>query len=332
MESLPANVAVNVQDVYTDLHSLNSLKTEKNSDIALKKVAQEFESIFVNIMLKSMRSANAVFEKDSLMQSNESKMYRDMYDQQLALSLSKGRGLGIADALYKQLKGQYGEASEVAQVDLKMPAKTIDAATPVVHSNTSRSQNKTSLANSLLEHSAQNVDAQASTDAAALACPIEFSDQQSFIDHLLPAAERVAEALGLDPLLMVAQAALETGWGKHVVKDNNGPSFNLFNIKAGASWSGDSVAKNTLEYKEGVAVQEPARFRKYSNFQESMEDFVNFVQQSPRYEKAVELASDAKAFISELQNAGYATDPKYSDKVLAVFNQLQSMIAGRDQG
>lgn len=306
---------IGAPEVYTDLQGLNALKSEKNSDLALKKVAQEFESIFINIMLKSMRDANAVFEKDNMLHSSEGDTYRDMYDQQMALSLAKGKGLGIADLLYRQLQGNY--ADHLKQDESAAPTKA-----PLAFESSARRVSSKPVASPARPLAAtEKVEATGKDE-------LEFNSKEAFVSHLLPAAEKAAGMLGLNPLMMIAQAALETGWGKHLVKAGREVSNNLFNIKADAGWQGESLAKTTLEYKDGLAVKESAQFRSYGSFTESMQDFVEFVQTNPRYQNALAVASQPKAFIEELHKAGYATDPQYADKVIGVFDQLQQPVPG----
>ncbi len=326
MNGISASAYVGADDVYTDLNALNQLKTG-DKDVALKKVAQEFESIFVNTLLKNMRSANAVFEKDSLFQSNESKMYRDMYDQQLSLSLAKGKGLGIADVLYRQLKGQYQEASAPAPDALKFdPSRTVQggASQPLDAKRASAVQNGVSA--SMSAASSQSQASESTQDSGATPQKSRFDSQQDFVASLLPMAKQAAKAIGINPLMMVAQAALETGWGQHVIQAAGEHSFNLFNIKADASWAGPAIGKQTLEYKDGVAVQEAARFRQYGSFEDSFKDFIDFIQRHPRYQQALEQAEDDPSFIQALHTAGYATDPNYSDKVLSVLDRVKALV------
>lgn len=306
---------VGAPEIYTDLQGLNALKSEKNSDLALKKVAQEFESIFINIMLKSMRDANAVFEKDNMLNSSEGNTYRDMYDQQMALSLAKGKGLGIADLLYRQLQGNYAE-------HFKQDESATTAKAPLAFEPGARRVSSKPAGSLERSHKAtEEVDVSQKDEP-------QFQSKEEFVSHLLPAAEKAARVLGLNPLMMIAQAALETGWGKHLVKAGREVSNNLFNIKADAGWQGEALAKTTLEYKDGLAVKESAQFRSYSSFDESMQDFVEFVQTNPRYQNALAVASQPKAFIEELHKAGYATDPDYAAKVIGVFDQLQQPVPG----
>ncbi len=326
MNEISASAYVGADDVYTDLNALNQLKTG-DKDVALKKVAQEFESIFVNTLLKNMRSANAVFEKDSLFQSNESKMYRDMYDQQLSLSLAKGKGLGIADVLYRQLKGQYREASAPRSEALQFDSsRTVSGDSSLPLNAKHRSSVKRDVSSSVNTDLLQNHAPERTQGSETTSHKQRFESQQDFVASLLPMAKQAAKAIGINPLLMVAQAALETGWGQHVIQAAGEHSFNLFNIKADASWSGPAIGKQTLEYKDGVAVQDAARFRQYSSFEESFKDFIDFIQRHPRYQQALEQAEHDPSFIQALHSAGYATDPNYSDKVLSVLDRVKTLV------
>ncbi len=273
-------------DVYTDINSLQKLKTSDDKDLALRQVAQQFESLFLGLMLKSMRDANAVFEEDSLFNSGESKFYRDMYDQQLSLSMahSKQGGVGIADALYRQMSASYGDKLTNADGGLSIG--------PALSTTNSSSKTKyTALADS----------------------------PEEFVKKVSPIMLQGSEKLGVDADILVAQAALETGWGKSVLSQGDGSSsYNLFNIKAGSQWQGKTVEVSTLEFAQGTFKPEHAKFRAYDSLEESVNDYVRFVQENPRYQQALKSASDSTDYIRELHKAGYATDPDYADKVLSV--------------
>ena len=149
-----------------------------------------------------------------------------------------------------------------------------------------------------------------------------FDEVSDFITDLLPAAQSAAEKLNVDPRILIAQAALETGWGKFVMHDESGqPGFNLFGIKAGSNWSGDSIKINTLEVENQEFKKVNASFRKYEGFNESFEDYVNFIKQNPRYQKALALAHNAQDYVKELQASGYATDPNYANKIMRIFKE-----------
>lgn len=299
---------------FNDLNALQSIKTEKNQDEALRKVARQFESIFINIMLKSMRQANEVFEDSTMSGGEEGSMYRDMFDQQLALSMSHGRGVGIADALYAQMKDRYSDRrSDVPPAD---PEALIPPGARIA-----KVQN---LPPKALQGSPDS-DAVAGQN---LADPQKMAESpRDFVDSVLPVVKKAAASLGVNPLLMVAQAALETGWGKFVVKDAAGNSSNnLFNIKADGRWQGEKVEVSTREFREGRPVMEQAAFRRYGSISQSAQDFANFLRDNPRYRGALDSVNDSREFISQLQQAGYATDPAYAKKVLAVFDSLTQLM------
>jgi flagellar protein FlgJ len=147
-----------------------------------------------------------------------------------------------------------------------------------------------------------------------------FNDAQSFIEQLYPAAQNAAQQLGIDPKALLAQAAIETGWGKHMIHNTSGQNtHNLFGIKADRRWQGDRAMVDTIEFEQGVAATKKASFRVYDSFAESMQDYVGFVKQNPRYEEAVKQIQSPQTYFSELQKAGYATDPQYANKVISVF-------------
>jgi peptidoglycan hydrolase FlgJ len=149
--------------------------------------------------------------------------------------------------------------------------------------------------------------------------PVSMNSPEEFTQNLWPYARDAAEKLGVAPEVILAQAALETGWGKKVSKQVSGESsYNLFNIKADVRWQGNTVSVPTLEYRGGVAVRETAQFRAYGSFAESFEDYVDFLKTGPRYQPALAVADDAHSFTRELSAAGYATDPEYSNKIMNI--------------
>ncbi|WP_029831047.1 flagellar assembly peptidoglycan hydrolase FlgJ, partial [Vibrio parahaemolyticus] len=155
--------------------------------------------------------------------------------------------------------------------------------------------------------------------------PAKFDSPESFVNSMKPYAEKAAKALGVEPSLLLAQAALETGWGQKVVQNALGSSNNLFNIKADRSWQGDKVTTQTLEFHDNTPVKETAAFRSYSNYQDSFNDYVRFLNDNPRYETALQQRGDSESFIRGIHRAGYATDPTYADKVLQVKQKIESM-------
>lgn len=147
------------------------------------------------------------------------------------------------------------------------------------------------------------------------------STQENFVMLLKPHAEKAAAELQINPDVLIAQVALETGWGKHVIHDKQGDnSFNLFNIKAGGQWQGDKVNVNTLEYRDGIAANEKADFRKYTDYSESFSDYVRLMKNNPRYQQALDAGNNSSAYADALQSAGYATDPHYAKKIKQLLN------------
>lgn len=329
---LPASSRAPVQTTaaYTDLNSLQKIKAEGDKDVALHKVAKQFESMFVSLLFKGMRQSNAVFEEGNMGHSNAEKMYRDMYDQQMSLNISEGRGMGIADMVYRQLKGNV-KPEQVNTGDLD-------------HSRMHKPNNLSPSDHAKLQSVLTTKNTLQASSAGVLGdvLPVkaidkkaEFSPEtpEEFSRELLPVAKRVAKTLGLDPLMMVAQAALETGWGQHMVKDAYGKNANnLFNIKADSRWQGDSVKTQTVEFRDGIAVKETARFRRYDSISNSVQDFVGFLQSNPRYGDALKKAGDGNQFVEALQQAGYATDPHYANKIKAVYQKVQTLIGGAQAG
>jgi flagellar protein FlgJ len=148
-----------------------------------------------------------------------------------------------------------------------------------------------------------------------------FNSPAEFVQQLWPMAKQAADRIGVSPEVILSQAALETGWGKHVIKQANGESsHNLFNIKADSRWTGEKASVSTLEYRHGVAAKEQANFRSYDSYQQSFDDYVDFLQTQPRYQNALDNASDPEKFVEELHKSGYATDPDYADKIKRIMN------------
>ncbi|MGE4407983.1 flagellar assembly peptidoglycan hydrolase FlgJ [Pseudomonas sp.] len=357
---------------YTDLNRLSQLKVGKDRDGEenVRKVAQEFESLFLNEMLKSMRSATEVLAKDNPLNSQASKQYQDMYDQQLSVSLSKeGGGIGLADVLVRQLSKQTEAVTrsnpfaQVARTEgAAWPSKPAAAAESVRDDSRLLNQRRLALPGRASERQLANVSATAparGTDApqplvnldwqpaTAFAAPQDkpltvngveadtarapsktrFSSPEEFIATMLPMAEKAAQRLGVEPRFLVAQAALETGWGKSMIRQKDGSnSHNLFGIKS-TGWKGASATVTTTEYVNGKATREKAGFRAYDSFEHSFNDYVTLLENNDRYRTAIQVASntgDSERFVKELQKAGYATDPQYARKISQIARKMQT--------
>lgn len=268
---------------FAGLRKLQGAAHHKDPE-ALKQAARQFESLFMQQILKSMR---ATLPGDALVGGEQGKIYRDMLDQQLVQNLSQGRGLGLAEMLVRQLG---------AQSDGK-PAANAPASHPV--------------ARPLPAASAPVSDQHSHAGG--------FEQARQFISSLLPAAREVARSMGVSPRAVLAHAALETGWGRRLPQDGQGgSSFNLFGIKAAGGWDGDSVRSRTQEFVKGVAQVEQAAFRAYENLADSVRDYGRFLEGNKRYKGLMGVGDDIAAYASGLQRAGYATDPHYAAKFMGV--------------
>lgn len=305
----------NIARSAVDFHGLNQLREqavkEVDSQQTLKQVAGQFESLFINMMLKSMRQASL---GDGVFDSSQSKMYQDMADQQLASDLSMRGGLGLQEAIIQQL-GSY-------QLQSAQPAKTGQSYsydTVTIRPALAKKVNELML-KQIRDIHAENIATDSTTELKDIGAMV-FDSPQDFVKTLWPYAQQAADKIGVAPEVILSQAALETGWGKYVLKDKAGEtSFNLFNIKAGKSWTGDSVSKVALEYRDGQAYNEASQFRSYESYQASFNDYIEFLQTQPRYRDALKHTGNADAFVEQLQKAGFATDPNYSDKIKRIMN------------
>lgn len=263
----------------TDFTQFSALRAgaEKNDPAVLREVAGQFEALFIETLLKSMREASL---GDPLIgDSEQHEMYQGMLDQQLAVEMSSGKGIGLAEMLVRQLGGEEAASRVRSTREYRLPA---------------------------------------SSGVAAEVKP-GWPDAESFARDVWPHAERVARRLNVAPEAVLAQAALETGWGTHVPSQDSGSSsFNLFGIKVGSGWSGDSVTKSTLEFEGGVARQEQATFRAYDDVAASFRDYSELLERNPRYESVGDHGDDIDGFARALQSSGYATDPQYANKLIEV--------------
>ncbi|MFA0415356.1 flagellar assembly peptidoglycan hydrolase FlgJ [Vibrio renipiscarius] len=273
---------------------------------ALTAAAKQFESIFTSMLFKSMRDANASFDS-GLLDSQNQQFYRQMQDEQMASELSSSGSLGLADMIVAQLStGSIENKSASNHDDFAEIMEKVD---------------RTRQSYSLPDAKPAQVEPAKTVTAKAA----NFDSPKSFVDSMKPYAEKAARALGVDSSLLLAQAALETGWGQKMVANTRGNSHNLFNIKADKSWDGGKVATQTLEYHQGVPVQEKAAFRSYSDYEQSFNDYVRFLNENPRYTTALRHGGNSEQFIRGIHQAGYATDPQYADKVLRVKEKIDQM-------
>ncbi|WP_323140501.1 flagellar assembly peptidoglycan hydrolase FlgJ [Massilia phyllosphaerae] len=301
-----------------DTKGLGDLKqsAKTGSPEALKGAATQFESMFINMMMKSMRAATP---QDGPMDSQETKTFTSMLDQQMSQKLAK-RGVGLADVLVRQLNSQaQGQAALTQQLDQQALA-------------IGGGQGATSSADSIMSslealrggRSADTLstDRPATSAASSVGSAASSTNAgkpahvRAFQDKMADAAEEAEAATGVPAKFMMGQAALETGWGRRVIRNQDGSSSNnLFGIKAGPGWKGKVATAVTTEYVNGKPHQRVEKFRAYDSHADAFKDYANMISNNPRYEKVLNHGGDATTFAHGLQRAGYATDPQYAAKL-----------------
>lgn len=361
-----------------DLNGLNAIRQQSREtdgeakQAALKEAAQQFEAIFMRMLLTSMRKAQEVLESDSPFNSQSTKFYRDMHDQQMAVELSSNGSLGLTDLIVRQLGGDTG--------DFK-PSSVLRNDANLVKSNsvnsTSNNPYKDRQHNSLVEKMladkstikpdidipfAGNFQASVNTPSDAVAALTinnvnsltnkqlaknnaqvfsqhgvnnptassahKFNEPKDFVSALIKPAQKVQQKLGVPFEVVIAQAALETGWGQKIIKDQHGDSSNnLFNIKADSRWAGDKVTKDTLEFEQGAMIKKAEPFRMYQTLSDSVDDYIHFLSNSERYQDALQKSNNVEHFLQGLQKAGYATDPQYADKIIGTLKTVTNLLA-----
>ena len=349
---------------FLELNGLNNIRmdaktgTKEEKKAALKEAAQQFEAIFMQMLLKSMRKAQEVLESDSPFNSESTKFYRDMHDQQMAMELSSNGSLGLSDLIVRQLGGDDNftpksllrndadidsrksfaksyALNEQIELNALMSAKehnnsdnTAENSPAFNHANTQSSQAVNAVPNNrqysvnVTQNFSQSIKG-STTDLSHES----FKQPKDFVTALIEPAKLVEKKLGVPFEVVIAQAALETGWGQKIIKSEQGQSSNnLFNIKADSRWQGDQVTKDTLEFEQGTLVKKSAPFRSYQSIKESVNDYINFLSTGERYQSALENVGNVEHFLHGLQKAGYATDPNYATKIMATLRTVSSLV------
>ena len=315
---------------------LNQLKAaaEANprSPQAIKAVAQQFEALLMQQMLNAM---NATSLGPDMLGDTSGPMFKSMFTQQLATTLSQGQGIGLASFIARELSSRYGAtaqsatpsaaASAAATAPGARAADANAAALPLVaRGNAALPEPLSTYRQNALPalaaapatmpsmSTADAPNAAAATPAAQRKTDKSAAEQaRSFIASILPSVQTAAKQLGVAPVAILAQAALETGWGQHT------PGNNVFGVKAGGSWSGSTVQTLTREFQNGVSTVGAAAFRAYQNVADSVDNYATLLSR-PRYQSARGQGHDISAFASALQRSGYATDPDYAAKIVAI--------------
>jgi flagellar protein FlgJ len=269
-----------------DVRALANLRNTASTDpkAVVREAAKQFEGIFMQQLMKSMREATM---SSGMLDNAGTKLGTEMLDTQFATQMTGLRG-GLSEVIARQLDRQLGEP----------------------------------LANIAADAAAAATQAAPKTSAAPLSSSLQGKERQIGFLKLHDGAAKAAEAAtGIPANFMVAQAAHESGWGRHEIKNPDGStSFNVFGIKAGSSWKGPVTEVTTTEVIGGQARKVKAKFRAYGSYEEAFTDYAKMMKNNPRYAKVVDSSSSAQGFAQGLQKAGYATDPAYADKLTRMIN------------
>lgn len=286
-------MSASLSGLAADARSLNALKTQANAgdaqsrQAAAREAARQLESLFMRELLKSMRQSTKQMDPES---GAEGGLAIDLFDQQMSVQMAGLPG-GLADAIQRELSRQLGVgegAGAPAGSTLGLGGRAFGFA-----------------------------------GSGAAAAP---KGRDAFVQQHRAAAERVAQASGIPAAFMLGQAGHETGWGRSAIRTaSGGDSFNLFGIKAGGGWNGKVAEVTTTEYVDGEPRKVVARFRAYDSYEASFRDYARLINDNPRYERARGQTGSAVAYATELQKAGYATDPQYAAKLSRAILSTQSV-------
>lgn len=311
----PSNTS---QNLAIDTKGVETLRqsARQNSPEALKESAKQFEALFMNMIMKSMREASP---QDGMFDNEQTKMYTSMLDQQLSQNFAN-RGVGLADMLVKQLSSTLnkqvvpgaGTTQDLTQGLIQgLSQNQGPAGTGQVNSNPQTRQHNPWKSSAL--------EPAGSATGASKSASSQPSHVQSFQERVGAYAEEASQTTGIPAKYMLGQAALESGWGKREIRGTDGTaSNNLFGIKATASWKGKTVDAVTTEYVNGVPQKRIEKFRAYDSYADAFRDYANLLRKNPRYQDVLANATDVNSFAQGLQRAGYATDPNYASKLTRI--------------
>ena len=309
------------QGLAVDANGLNGLReaAKLNSPEAIKGAAKQFEALFLNMMMKSMRDAtpqNGPFDNE------QTKMFTSMLDQQMSQNLAQ-RGIGLADVLTRQLSASLPKKLPDTQ-ELELQQQQLDDGLPMGIPLV-KDMSEADRARFVQSFAAQQATQQSDEDGQGRnkrKSGNKPAHVEAFQNRLQADAEVASRMTGIPAKFMLAQAALETGWGKKEITTRDGRSaHNLFGIKATGNWTGKVVEATTIEYINGKPQKRVEKFRAYDSYADAFKDYANLLRSNPRYEKVLASAQDAHGFAYGLQRAGYATDPHYAEKLSRIIRQ-----------
>ena len=308
MNSDPSRTANDLSQRFAlDVQGFDSLRAQVNASpqAGLKMAAQQFDAVFTQMMLKSMRDATP---SDGPFDSHDSASFTSMLDQQLSQQMSS-KGIGVADAMLKQLMRNAGQGGDDANAGNNAALNALANAYSNSAANGALAAGKGYSANSALtpplrgDGSSQKVDA--------------------FVDKLAAPAQAASAATGIPARFIIGQAALESGWGKSEIRKTDGSSsHNVFGIKATKDWTGKTVSTLTTEYVNGQPQRVVEKFRAYDSDQDAMTDYANLLKANPRYAQVLNSSHDVAGFAHGMQRAGYATDPHYAKKLISIMQKM----------
>ncbi len=316
----PAGVAnAGATSLAIDANALGSLKAAaaRTPEKAVKLAAREFEALFLNQVLKSMRES---LPKDGPFASAATESYTQMFDRELSKSMA-ARGTGLAAMIEKQLQRTMAPAAAAPQAGKAAPAAGAKAPLSL------KAQAAATAYSPRFAPKATQMPAPARDPAAPAARKAATTeDQRSFLSKVMEFAQAPAAAIGLSPVFVAAQAALESGWGRHEIRHADGtPAHNLFGVKAGSGWTGATVDVATTEYENGAPVRKVEKFRAYPSYAEGLADYVQLLAGNARYRNVVANGQDAQGFARALARSGYATDPAYGSKIASLIEKAKSL-------
>ncbi|MFO1300936.1 MAG: flagellar assembly peptidoglycan hydrolase FlgJ [Burkholderiaceae bacterium] len=297
--------AIPAQGLALDARALDGLRRDASADprAALRQAAGQFEALFMQQLLKSMRDA---MPKSGMFGGTGHDTYVGMLDQQLSQSLA-GQPGGLAEMIARQLSRQLAPAGAGAQVSPGTPPTRMQSLPP---------------------RPSPSLDPQAAEKLKASLSQRLDGSQAAFVERMWPHALAAQRSSGVPAAYVVGQAALESGWGRQEIRHPDGRSaHNLFGIKAGSGWKGATVDVATTEYVDGKPQRSVERFRAYGSYEEAFRDWAALMAGNARYAPVLRAGQSVSGYASGMQRAGYATDPRYGEKLERTINR--TLMLGR---
>jgi len=320
MDNAKINAGLDLTDRFAlDVQGFDAMRAAANAapQQGVKMAAKQFDAVFTQMMLKSMREATP---SDGPLDSHDGDSFTSMMDQQLAQQMSS-KGIGVANAMIKQLMRNMGGAdAKAGAAGIGGLGADANAGNLKMLDALGRAYGNAAANGALANGNGYGAD-------SALTPPLrgngESPDMDAFVGKLAGAAQQASATTGIPARFMVGQAALESGWGKHEIRRADGsPSHNVFGIKATKDWTGKTVVAMTTEYVHGVPHRVKAKFRAYDSYDDAMNDYANLLKNNPRYAQVIDGARSPEGFAQGMQRAGYATDPHYAKKLMAIMHQM----------